>query len=254
MNPDESTSEYDAAFKNVSGLTWLPWVGQHYSGRPPQQRLLVVGESHYYNGETKEEREANRAKWLAYPNYTRDVVSESLVNYDWTTRTLDTLPRVLFKTTDIDRPRLWGASAYYNLIQRMMDYQRDGSPERPTWDDYLQGWKVFSEVVSIIQPSHCFFIGVTAANSFNHWLANQTAFTGSIIATKKIGGTWARSGNLQTRERSIELIFVKHLGLPLSWLEWHDYLEVQHGNFMSWLRTEAYTNNQDTMGQPSPVG
>jgi hypothetical protein len=47
MKPDESTDEYDAAFKNVPGLTWLPWVGQQFSKRPKTQRLLVVGESHY---------------------------------------------------------------------------------------------------------------------------------------------------------------------------------------------------------------
>ena len=170
MNLDDATTEYDAAFRNVQGLTWLPWVGQRYSDRPIQKRLFVIGESHYYNGETPEERHANREKWLIYPKYTRDVVSESLVNYEWTTRTLDTIPRLLFKTTDIDRPRLWAASAYYNLVQRMMDYKQDGSPERPTWDDYMKGWKVFGEVVKIIQPSHCLFIGVTAANSFNHWI------------------------------------------------------------------------------------
>lgn len=243
MNLDESTTEYDAAFTLTPGLTWLPWVGQRYSERPLQKRLLVVGESHYYNGETPEEREANRAKWLIYPNYTREVVSESLVNYEWTTRTLDTLPKLLFKTADIDRHRLWGASAYYNIIQRMMDYKQDGSPERPTWDDYVRGWKVFAEVVSIIQPSHCLFIGVTAANSFTHWLTSQNAFTGSVVATEKIGGTWARSGKLQTGGKAIELIFVKHLGLPLSWIQWHEYLQTQHASFMSWLGAEAYAKN-----------
>jgi len=243
MNLDDATTEYDAAFRNVQGLTWLPWVGQRYSDRPIQKRLFVIGESHYYNGETPEERHANREKWLIYPKYTRDVVSESLVNYEWTTRTLDTIPRLLFKTTDIDRPRLWAASAYYNLVQRMMDYKQDGSPERPTWDDYMKGWKVFGEVVKIIQPSHCLFIGVTAANSFNHWIGSQTGFTGNVIVTEKIGGTWARSGNIEAVEKSTELIFVKHLGLPFNWIRWHDYLKVQHADFMEWLETESYANN-----------
>lgn len=175
---DRSTNEYDASFNAIPGLTWSPWVGQRYSERPPQKRLLVIGESHYYSGETPAERQANREKWLIYPQYTRDVVSESLVNYEWTTRTLDTIPKLLFKTADIDRHRLWADSAYYNFVQRMMDYKQDGSPERPTWDDYVAGWRVFAEVVKVIRPSHCVFIGVTAANSFNQWIANQNVFTG----------------------------------------------------------------------------
>jgi hypothetical protein len=157
---------------------------------------------------------------------------------------LDTIPKVLFKTADVDRIKVWGSSAYYNLVQRMMDYMQDGSPERPTWDDYLTGWKVFGEVVKIIQPSHCFCIGVTAANSFNHWIANQNVFTGNVILTEKIGGTWARSGRLETAGTSTELIFVKHLGLPFSWIQWHDYLQNQHPVFMSWLEAEAYAINR----------
>jgi len=248
MNLDESTNEYDATFNRIPGLTWLPWVGQHYSKRPPQKRLLVVGESHYYSGETPEERQANCEKWLIYPQYTRDIVSESLVNYEWTTRTLDMIPRLLFKTTDIDRPRLWAASAYYNLVQRMMDYNQDGSPERPTLDDYVQGWKVFAEVVKTIRPSHCLFIGVSAANSFNHWISGQNVFAGDVIVTEKIGGTWARSGKLEIAGVSTDLIFVKHLGLPLSWVQWHDHLQTQHTDFMGWLAAESYARALDDTG------
>ena len=39
---------------------------------------------------------------------------------------------------------------------------------------------------------------------------------------------------------TIELIFVKHLGLPLNYVEWHDYLQAQHTDFMNWLGAESY--------------
>jgi len=241
MNPDESSNEFDNALQSVLGLTWLPWVGQHFAGRSPDKRLLVVGESHYYNGATPQERQANREKWLVYPNYTREVVSESLVNNEWSTRTLDTIPKVLLKTGNVDRARLWGACSYYNFVQRMMDYMREGGPERPSWDDYLNGWNVFCQVISIIQPSHCFFIGVTAANSFNQWITSQNTFAGSIATTQKISGTWARAATVEVDGNKTSLIFVKHLGLPLSWSKWHDYLQVQHPDLMNWLATEEFT-------------
>jgi len=127
-----------------------------------------------------------------------------------------------------------------------MDYIQDGQPERPSWDDYVAGWKVFAEVVRIIQPSHCVFIGVTAANSFNHWIASQNVFSGNVSVTEKISGTWARVGKLEVAGATTELIFVKHLGLPVSWSRWNDYLKAKHTDFMNWMAAEFYTINQQT--------
>jgi hypothetical protein len=246
VNPDEASTQFDADLGRLDGLTWLPWIGRSFHERPIQQRLLVVGESHYFHGKTPEERETNRQKWLVYPNYTRDVVCECLINCEWPNRTLDTIPRLLFRTTEIDRVRLWADSAYYNIVQRMMDYARDGSPERPSWDDFLAGWKIFGEVVKIIQPSHCVFIGVTAANSFNQWIVTQNEFVSNVTTTQKLGGTWARTAKLEGAGVNTELIFVKHLGLPFSWSKWNDYLHAQHPDFMKWLGAESYhTNNGD---------
>jgi hypothetical protein len=236
MNLDEATTRYDTGFRSVQGLTWLPWVGQRYFERPPHQRLLVVGESHYFDGKTPEERQANREKWLVYPNFTREVVSESLIHGEWTTPTLTNIPKLLFKTSDIDGFKLWGDSAYYNFIQRMMDYKQDGQPERPNGDDFAAGWRVFAEVVRIIQPSHCLFIGVQAANSYN---------LGTVSCTQQVGRTWARVAKLEAGEKTIELIFVQHLGKYFSWSDWHGYLQAQHPDFMSWIGAESYANSRN---------
>jgi hypothetical protein len=106
--------------------------------------------------------------------------------------------------------------------------------------DYLAGWNIFGEVVKIIQPSHCVFLGVTAANSFNHWIATQNSFASNVSVTQKLGGTWARKAKLEGAGVNTELIFVKHLGLPFSWSKWNNYLHVQHPDFMEWLGCESY--------------
>jgi hypothetical protein len=230
MNLDEATTRYDTAFRSVQGLTWLPWVGQRYFERPPQQRLLVVGESQYYK--TQAEREERSRD----PKYTRDIVSESLIHGEWTTPTLTNIPKLLFKTSDIDGFKLWGDSAYYNFIQRLMDYKQDGQPERPNGDDFAAGWRVFAEVVRVIQPSHCLFIGVQAANSYN---------LGSVSCTQQVGRTWARVAKLEAAGKTTELIFVQHLGKYFSWSEWHDYLQARHTDFMSWIGAESYANSRN---------
>jgi hypothetical protein len=229
---------YDAAFDAVQGLTWLPWVGRRFAERSPNRRLLVVGESHYYRGDTPEQREADRIGYLKDRQSTREVVSEALVNQAWgRIKTLDTIPKLLFKTTGIDHQRLWTDTAYYNFVQRPMDiYQK----EQPTGDDFVAGWRVFSEIVRIIQPSHCLFIGVSAANSFNFSMANLNLSFDNVSWPQKIGTTWARVAKLKFHEMTTELIFVRHLGSYFNWNEWHDYLQSQHVDFMNWLRAESY--------------
>ena len=257
-NLDEATTRYDVEFRSVEGLTWLPWVGQKFSERPPHKRLLVVGESHYYHEyTTPEEREAKRVDYLNDLQCTRNQVSQALVNHSWEggNRTLDTIPKLFFKTTEIDHPRLWGDSAYYNFIQRPMDYNQEGQPERPTWDDFVIGWKTFTEVIRIIQPSHCLFIGVAASGSFNFTMTSQNFSFEKISWPKKIGRTWARMAKLEVAGTTTELIFVQHLGKYFSWSQWHDYLQFQHANFMGWLGAESYVinHNAQSIAEPTPV-
>ena len=100
-------------------------------------------------------------------------------------------------------------------------------------DDFATGWKVFSEVVRILQPSHCLFIGVAASEHFN---------LGSVSRTQRVGRTWARVAKLELGGKTTELIFVQHLGSYFSWSKWHGYLQSHHIDFMQWLEAESYVS------------
>ena len=45
MNFSESSTHFDTGFREIQGLTWLPWVGHLFPERPAHKRLLIVGES-----------------------------------------------------------------------------------------------------------------------------------------------------------------------------------------------------------------
>jgi len=229
---NEATTQYDDAFRKISGLTWLPWVGQRFFERPPHQRLLVVGESHYFRGNTPEKRQADREEYLKFSHWTKQQVSDSHIKREWTTPTLTNIPKLLFNTSEIDHPRFWGDSAYYNFVQRPMDYHEK---ERPTPNDFVTGWKIFEEVVKIVQPSDCLFIGVTAANFFN---------LGGVSLHEIIDGVRPRVAKLESAGTTTKLIFVHHLGRCKSLSQWHDYLLAQHTDFMNWLGTESYAGSQ----------
>ena len=48
MQYERGSEEFDVSFKKAQGLKWLPWVGPSFAHRSPENRLLIVGESHYY--------------------------------------------------------------------------------------------------------------------------------------------------------------------------------------------------------------
>jgi hypothetical protein len=39
----------DKEFKNVENLKWLPFVGQNFFNSPNENKMLIVGESHYHD-------------------------------------------------------------------------------------------------------------------------------------------------------------------------------------------------------------
>jgi hypothetical protein len=237
LNLNEATNQYDDAFDQIQGLKWRPWVGQRFSARLRHQRLLVVGESHYFAGDTPEKRQADRDGYEDR-QFTKIMVTENGYN----TKTWNNIPLLLFKISEIDRSKFWGDCAYYNFVQRPMDKdgQPDGKPERPTENDFVTGWRVFAEVVNTIQPSHCLFIGVSTSDYFNSSMAILNLSSENITWPQKVGRTWARTAKLKLAGTTTELIFIQHLGKYFSWLKWHDYLQIQHKDFMSWLGVESY--------------
>lgn len=233
-------SRYDDAFSTVQNLTWLPWTGSSFPQRAADKKLLVVGESHYFwRAVTPEEILAERNK-PKDPQETRSMVTEALVDREWSTPTLDAIPKLLFETREIDRARFWSDSAFYNFVQRHMHYKK-GNPERPTGDDFVSGWKVFIEVVRILQPSHCLFIGVSAAYSFDDCMRTQNVSFVPAVWTQRISRTWGRKAKIEIDGKTTELCFVQHAGKYFSWKKWHVYLLTIHPELMIWLNAESYT-------------
>lgn len=228
----KSSTFYDTEFNRIENLAWLPWVGGSFSQRPPDKRLLLVGESRCFTGSTPKELQVKREECLN-PNYTRKIILQILYYDDWTARTLEKIPELLFKarTNEIDRHRLWGDTAFYNFVQRPMNYTEGERPERK---EFVAGWPVFKEVVRIIQPSHCLFIGVKAADYVPY----------NIRPTEKVAGVLAKSETLEVAGRSTQMIFVHHLGRCKNVDLWHDYLVNHHPDLMGWLTTEGYQEGQ----------
>ena len=241
MDLNKSATRYDAAFDGIVGLTWLPWVGQRFAERPPHQRLLVVGQSHYHRGDTPEERQAERDGYKDRKS-TRVMIAEE----GWDAETMKRLPKLLFKTTVANRSELWAElwadTAYYNFVQRLLSHH---DRQQPTPDDYVAGWTVFPQIVRILQPSHCLFIGVSAAKYFDHSMASQNLPFDKLSWAPEIDGVCPRVAKLNISGTPSKLIFVQHLGWCKSLSQLHDYLQTQHPDFMSCLGAQTYLSSRN---------
>jgi len=250
MSYEFCSTVYDEDFRKANGLTWLPWVGRNFHSRQDESKLLIVGESHYVRPKEGESLKEVIKDHIMDHNYTRDVVWECLIHQEWPNRTLDTLPKLLFGTGEIDRERFWSDTAFYNFIQSPMHYNREGSPERPSWDAFVAGWNTFLKVIHILRPSHCLFIGVEAFNSFNHAMNEIGAIHEQVQWTEKVSNTYGRRASLTEASDPLTLAGVQHLGKYFSWSRWADYLQRIHPDLMGFLGAGRYTE----INKPNKAG
>jgi hypothetical protein len=132
-------------------LTWLPWIGASFPIRCPDNRLLIVAESHYSNEEDPAKIAADLRGILNNRDFTREVVRDSATEREWRNKTLDAIPKLLFATPQIERQKFWNDIAFYNFVQRPMNCGTDR--ERPQPKEFEQGWLVFADVLRVSNPA-----------------------------------------------------------------------------------------------------
>lgn len=216
-----SQNPYDQKLAEASGLTWLPWVGENYENLSSNRRVLIVGESHYSSKKTEEEVKKEIDEYMNDPNSTRDMVEETLINWEWYTSTLSNIHYLCYAPENTQQ--FWADLCYYNFIQRPMRYYPEPA-ERPNWQDFTTGWEVFLKVVEILEPSQVLMIGVESANHFDGFMQQHNRKHGGVIKTEKVGRAYARSATVKVGQKTIPLHFIRHCGQYFSSDKWSEYL------------------------------
>ena len=224
------STAFDSDFNEIPELRWLPWVGRRFSKRPQDARLLIVGESHY---------EENNTKYGQDPNFTRRVVSDHAITLRLRCRARmwQNLDRMLFGTVEYNRTRFWNDVAFYNFIQRPMKNQK----ERPTWQDCVSGWSTFAQVVRVLNPSHALHLGVGRFNSFNDSIDEQNADFTRVQCTEQIIRDYGRKASISAGSETVALIGIRHPGSYFSWGCWRDYLGRHHKDLSALIDAAGYT-------------
>jgi hypothetical protein len=240
-------SSFDKQFELVNNLTWLPWVGKSYTNA--DRKLLIVGESHYAFADNdidyeKKFREATQDKSL-----TRECIFESPICGDWRNNTFDNIHRVFLETNDFSKSIFWEYIAFYNFIPRLMDYR---IKERPIWVDFYNSWKTFIDIIRIIKPTDCVFIGVSASNSFNQAMEEFRINYSPVVWLEGIGATYARISKIRIDGNELKLSFIQHASQMFSWSKWNLFLKRQNGEILNYLRKVVF-NNQAIKIEELPI-
>lgn len=198
-----------------SVLRWYPWVGKNYD----RTRVLVVGESHYANSEEKLER------YLANKESTINVIKDLIGGAQWAqdNRTFNNFSKAIVGDAVCIQEVLWNNLAYYNFVQRPMNYTYPNR-EKPTKQDFAEGCETFKQVISILKPSICIFIGVNASwpviGSFEGKNINC-----SYAVDGKLNGINLRPvAKVNMPYGQTRLVFTKHSSHHYVWKDWHRYL------------------------------
>lgn len=206
------------------GLTWLPWVGRDF--RDSVHRFLIVAESHYSN--QKDNTQAELDLVSANGDETRMVVGEYPVCNGWgiTNRMFDNLHRLLLAATTRDIPfetrkELWSVLAFYNFIQRPMNYAGQ-IKERPRRQEFVDGWRHFVNVARILRPKYCLFVGITAANVFNEAMSAMGIEHQQVEIIGKVNGYRMLAAELTLDGQRTRILFIRHTSSYFSWPSWRE--------------------------------
>lgn len=220
------SEEFDNHFKKMEGLLYFPFIGDGYS--KAKQRILIVGESHYADGNKKSLK-------LHESNYlTRSVIKNKAIDRVYNKKnTFRNFHKALLENDEFDSKKLWRLLSFFNLIQKPMYSIKD----RPSKADFLKGWSALFKVIKIIKPTTIIFIGVGASDYLNKSVSQNEFYIKNLKRDDKISRTFPRKCNLITKEKnSTQLIFIQHTGHHFSHQKWNNYLGKKLSKEINWLK------------------
>ena len=107
--------------------------------------------------------------------------------------------------------------------------------DRPTKKDFLKGWEVFFEILPLLKPSICIFIGTTASKYIRNATENASYTLQLAKGSIKINNTFPRIGHVKG-EHQAKIIFIRHTSSYYSWSQWNKYLVSELTDEIDWLQ------------------
>lgn len=226
---------FDSQFDKVDLLRRYPWIGRKYS--ETDCRILILGDSHYakdLNGEFSQKEYDNFCKEKDSTRAVVNCVIKNVCEGDSTWKMFKNLIETFTSYTPNEGIDFWSKVAFYNFIQEPMEQVN----QVPSSEQRIEGWKCFSEVVDIIQPSFCLFIGMRSQNEIE--TINKIGGSYSILRdTDGCNGVNPFWGYIKTpKGTDTQFRIIRHTSRYYSPNAWYKYLCDKEKNVM--LQLDSY--------------
>lgn len=220
-----SDKQFDAQFDKVANLVHYPWIGSGYASAP--KRVLFMGHSHYAK-DGKEFSQEEYDRNISDKEYTRGIISCAIEKGWWN------FHKYLQKTflyEDMKAHDFWSKIASYNFIQEPMKEVVANASQSCN----EIAWKCFADVVQIIKPDICIFVGLKYDKGMNaldgenirHFIKNF-----DII----INHSKPKFGELQFKDGyKLPFYMIHHTSMLYSPQLWHDFLNKEIPEVVSFL-------------------
>ncbi len=226
-------TEKDIEFEKIESLKWLPYVGSEFLNIPEENRIIVIGESHYHDNTEQSIEKNNRT------NFTRRVLKElAIERFYWDTKMFPNFHKTIFRNDKFDTNIFWNLVCFYNFIQRPMITNKS----RPSNQDFIDGWKTYFEIIKILKPKVCIFIGTSAANKLTKAIQNTEFSTKGVKWEDYINRAYAKTATIIDKDNNeIKLVFIRHTSQMFSWEKWNNYLLKVLPKEIEWLEEKVNT-------------
>lgn len=220
----------DEIFDGIENLKWLPWIGDQFKFVSLDNRVLIVGESHYHDKSPASIEDHNSQC------FTRKVIKELAIKRQYHgTRIFPNLHRALFRNDEFDSSIFWNLVSFYNFIQRPMETNKG----RPSYDDFFNSWFSFLIIIKVLKPRTCLFIGTSAANSLGDALRNTDFSTDGVKEEDYISNAYGKTAVVKDiYGNETQLIFIRHTSQMFSWCKWNEYLQRKIPNELAWFEEQ----------------
>lgn len=153
---------------------------------------------------------------------------------DWGNRTYLNLMEALCNRNIVtENKEMLRKIAYYNFIQRLMDYS---CKERPQVEDYRTAWECFLKVVNVLQPTDCIFVGLKSTQAFEEVMNERGIQHSDIEILEVVNNSYPRKVTIELESgNTLDILFIRHSSAYFSPEQWHEFLKRQLPKMMKWL-------------------
>lgn len=225
------TDKFNDEFDKIKSLTWYPWIGCDYDNNS-DSKFLLIGESHYVLNQDGKFNQEKYDKVIANKNTTQLVVKEA-IEENGRYKFFINASKAIMGDTSFKYSKLWSNVAFYNFIQTPMVTQKG----RPKLENFIKGWGTYIELIKLIKPTHCIFLGSSCASTFYKSIIKiENVEFENVNYHIKFGRYWGKKGSITIDGFKTNITFIKHPSSFFTWQDWYSYLTQRKGKSIITLR------------------